>query len=101
VLVLVWAGSTIHALAIVAGMSMVLGGFARLNAAVRARGADRAVAALTGLAGVVFGALALSWPDVTVLVLALFVGARTVIFGRQQNAAAARQRPDRPGRPAA
>jgi uncharacterized membrane protein HdeD (DUF308 family) len=96
--VLVWAGSTIHALAIVAGISMVLGGFARLTAAVRAQGADRTVAALTGLASAVFGVLALSWPDLTVLVLALLVGARTVIFGLQQIAAAARPRPDRPGR---
>ena len=98
VLVLAWAGSTIHALAIVAGISMLLGGAARLSVAVRARGADRAVATLTGLASVVFGALALSWPDLTVLVLALLVGARTVIFGLQQIGAAARPAPDRPGR---
>lgn len=97
VLVLVWAGITIHALAIVAGISMVVGGLARLGAAVRARGADRAVASLTGFASVVFGALALAWPDVTVLVLALLFGARTVIFGLQQIAAAAAQRGNRPG----
>ncbi len=99
VLVLVWAGSTIHALAIVAGISLVLGGLARLMAAARTLGADRASAGLTGLASIVFGALALSWPDLTVLVLALLIGARTVIFGLQEIAAALWQRPRRrPGR---
>lgn len=98
VLVLVWAGSTIHALAIVAGISLVLGGLVRILEAARARDADRAVPALTGLASIVFGTLALSWPDVTVLVLALLVGARTVIFGLQQIASSARPRSDRPGR---
>jgi uncharacterized membrane protein HdeD (DUF308 family)/alpha-beta hydrolase superfamily lysophospholipase len=98
VLVLVWAGITIHALAIVAGISMVLGGLGRLATAIRTRGADRAVAALTGFASVAFGALALSWPDVTVLVLALLFGARTVIFGLQQIAAAVSQRPHGGGR---
>jgi uncharacterized membrane protein HdeD (DUF308 family) len=33
------------------------------------------------LAGVVFGVLALSWPDVTLFVVAVVFGARLILFG--------------------
>lgn len=48
VTVLAWAGGTIHAAAIVAGISMVLGGLTRVADAVRGTVADRVLAALTG-----------------------------------------------------
>jgi uncharacterized membrane protein HdeD (DUF308 family) len=41
-------------------------------------------ASLSGLASVIFGVLALSWPDVTVLVIAVVFGARAVLFGLSQ-----------------
>jgi alpha-beta hydrolase superfamily lysophospholipase len=88
VAVLVWSGSTIHALAIVAGISMVLGGATRIAGAVRGDVEDRAIAALAGVAGAIFGVLALSWPDITVLVLGLLVGPSTVIIGLGQLLAA-------------
>jgi uncharacterized membrane protein HdeD (DUF308 family) len=90
VAVLAWAGSTIHALAIVAGISMVLGGLTRVAAAVRGGVDERVIAALAGAASVIFGALALSWPDITVLILGLLVGPSTVIFGLGQLLGAAR-----------
>ena len=83
-------GHTIHALAIVAGISMVLGGATRVGRAVRGDVDDRAIAAMTGAASLIFGVLALSWPDVTVLVLGLLVGPSTVIFGFGQLLAAER-----------
>jgi uncharacterized membrane protein HdeD (DUF308 family) len=92
VVAIAWAGITIHALAILAGVSMVVGGVMRLIAALRGGADDRLIAALAGVASVVFGALALAWVDVTVLVLALLVGARTVLFGFAQIAAALRER---------
>ncbi|MBV9424322.1 MAG: DUF308 domain-containing protein [Solirubrobacterales bacterium] len=94
VIVIAWAGGTIHALAIVAGISMVLGGLTRMTRAIRGQVVDRLIAALSGLASVIFGGLALGWPDLTVLVLALLVGPSTVIFGLGQIASAFRGRPD-------
>jgi alpha-beta hydrolase superfamily lysophospholipase/uncharacterized membrane protein HdeD (DUF308 family) len=90
IVVVAWAGSTIHALAIVAGISMVLGGLARLAGAARGDVDDRVIAAMTGAASLIFGALALSWRDVTVLILGLLVGPSTVIFGLGQILAAGR-----------
>ncbi|HET6869705.1 MAG TPA: DUF308 domain-containing protein [Solirubrobacteraceae bacterium] len=90
VAVVVWAGSTIHALAIVVGISMLLGGLTRVAAAIRGRVEDRLIAALTGAASVIFGLLALSWPDKTVLIIALLVGPSTLIFGLGQILAVAR-----------
>ena len=81
IVVVVWAGSTIHGLAIVVGISMILGGLARLTGAMRGRVEDRAIGVLTGAASVVFGLLALSWPDKTVLVLGQLVGPSMLIFG--------------------
>jgi uncharacterized membrane protein HdeD (DUF308 family) len=91
VVVVVWAGSTIHALAIVVGISMLLGGLTRVTAAIRGRVDDRLIAALTGAASVIFGLLALSWPDKTVLILALLVGPSTLIFGLGQLLAVGRE----------
>ena len=92
VVVVIWGGSTIHALAIVAGISMLLGGLTRLIGAIRGRMEDRVIATLTGAASVIFGLLALSWPDKTVLILALLVGPSVVIFGLGQLLAVWRQR---------
>jgi uncharacterized membrane protein HdeD (DUF308 family) len=90
VVVVAWAGNTIHALAIVAGISMVLGGLTRVAGAVSGDVDDRLIAAMTGAASLIFGVLALSWPDITVLVLGLLVGPSTVIFGLGQLLAVAR-----------
>lgn len=83
IVVLAWPGITIFALAIVVGISMIVGGAARIISAVWGTADQRVAAALSGLASVIFGVLALSWPDVTMLVIAVVFGARTVLFGRQ------------------
>lgn len=84
IVVLAWPGITIVALAIVAGVSMIIGGAARVVSALRGTADQRLAACLSGLASVIFGVLALSWPDVTVLVIAVVFGARTVLFGLSQ-----------------
>lgn len=84
IVVVAWPGITIVALAVVAGVSMVIGGLARIMSALRGTADQRVAAALSGLASVIFGALALSWPDVTVLVIAVVFGARTILVGFAQ-----------------
>jgi uncharacterized membrane protein HdeD (DUF308 family) len=84
IVVVAWAGRTVHALAIVVGISMVLGGLTRVAGAVRGGVEDRVIAALAGAASVIFGVLALSWQDITVLILGLLVGPSMVIFGLGQ-----------------
>jgi uncharacterized membrane protein HdeD (DUF308 family)/alpha-beta hydrolase superfamily lysophospholipase len=95
VVVVVWPGHTIHALAIVAGISMVLGGLTRLARVVRGDVEDGVIATMTGAASLIFGVLALSWPDITVLTLGLLVGPSTLIFGLGQILAAQRARTGR------
>jgi RimJ/RimL family protein N-acetyltransferase len=81
IVVLAWPGITIFALAIVVGVTMILGGTARIISAVRGTADQRVAAALSGPANKIFGVLALSLPDATMLVIAVVFGARTVFFG--------------------
>jgi uncharacterized membrane protein HdeD (DUF308 family)/alpha-beta hydrolase superfamily lysophospholipase len=93
--VAVWPGLTIRGLAAFVGVVLLLGGLVRVAAAVREDADERPVAALSGLARAVFGVLALSWPDVTLLVVALLVGPAVFLFGLGRAASALRRR----GRP--
>jgi uncharacterized membrane protein HdeD (DUF308 family)/alpha-beta hydrolase superfamily lysophospholipase len=88
IIVIAWAGITIHALAVVAGVILLVSGLGRLIQGVRGGKAGRLIALLTGLTNVVLGILALSWPDVTVLVVALLFGPAVVLFGLGRIAAA-------------
>ena len=81
VLVLAWAGLTLRALAVVVGVLLVVGGVARVVAGIRGSTDQRLAAGILGVAEVIFGVLALSWPDLTLLVVAIVFGARTVLFG--------------------
>jgi pimeloyl-ACP methyl ester carboxylesterase len=63
----------------------------------RGRVEERYAAVAGGLAGVVFGVLALAWPDVTILVVALLVGPVAIVFGARQALRAVRgPRPEKP-----
>ncbi len=81
-LALAWPGVTLRVIAILTGVGMLVGG------AVRSFGpaADRRhprwwLVRAVGLVSVAAGVLALVWPSVTVLVLALILGLRTVALG--------------------
>jgi uncharacterized membrane protein HdeD (DUF308 family) len=80
-LVLTWAALTLRALAVVVGVLLVLTGIERVVSGVRGTTDQRWAAALLGVAEVFFGVLALSWPDLTLLVVAVVFGARMVMFG--------------------
>lgn len=74
-------GLTVRGVAIVVGVGMVLSGGARVAAGWRGEADERYSALVGGLAGFIFGILALSWPDVTILVVALLVGPVTIVYG--------------------
>ena len=107
-LVLVWLGGSLNVLPTVLAVLLLLGGLASIgDAAVprhsgeRVRASQRMLAAVWGGSQVVFGVLSLTWPDVTVFVVAVVFGVRTLLFGATllfRGIAALRSRPDRGGR---
>jgi len=90
--VAVWPGLTIRGLALFVGLVLLVGGALRIASALRGTADERLIAALSGLTRGIFGILALSWPDITVLVLGLFVGPAMILFGIGQVAGALRRR---------
>jgi uncharacterized membrane protein HdeD (DUF308 family) len=81
IIVVSWSGITIHALAVVVGLGLVGGGAVKVWSALFGEGDERWVLGLSGATNVVVGGLALAWPGVTVLVVAVLFGVRTVLFG--------------------
>lgn len=79
--VVAWPDITVRALALVVGAGLLLGGVLDVVGGIRGTIDERVAAVLGGAAGVVLGVLALSWPSVTVLVVAVVFGARLVWFG--------------------
>lgn len=81
VIVLVWPDITTRSLATVVGVALLVGGVLDVVAGVRGSTDERLAAVIGGVASAVFGVLALSWPSVTVLVVAVVFGFRLVLFG--------------------
>lgn len=99
--VLVWLGRAITLLPTVLAVVLVGSGLARLATARAEPTWDaRTATVLFGLADVAFGVLALAWPDVTLVVVAVLFGARTLGFGLALLWRAARRPDAAPGRPA-
>jgi hypothetical protein len=92
VAVLAWPSLSLAALAVVVGVALVVSGLVDVLRTVAGRQrSERASVLIGGLASIVFGVLALSWPEVTVLVVAVLFGARTVLFGLSQLLSLVRQ----------
>jgi hypothetical protein len=66
---------------LVVGVALIVEGVLKVVGGLRGTPEQRVTAGLSGLAGVVFGLLALSWPDVTLFVVAVVFGARLILFG--------------------
>jgi uncharacterized membrane protein HdeD (DUF308 family)/pimeloyl-ACP methyl ester carboxylesterase len=80
--VLVGLGRTLELLPDLIAVLLVVGGLASLyDALSRGRVSQRVLSAVWGAAQVAFAVLALAWPDVTVLLVALVFGVRTIVFG--------------------
>jgi uncharacterized membrane protein HdeD (DUF308 family) len=93
-LALLWPGVTVVVLALLVGAYIVVEGVATIITGFRrARdAAQRTAYLLAGLIGVVAGVVALVWPGITALVLALLFGAWAVITGMMDIWAATRIR---------
>jgi uncharacterized membrane protein HdeD (DUF308 family)/pimeloyl-ACP methyl ester carboxylesterase len=87
-----WPGITIGALAVAVGIGLVVGGVVKIAVALFGDDDERFILGLSGLTNVVVGILAVSWPAVTVLVLAVIFGVRTIVFGISQIALALKMR---------
>ncbi len=94
IVIAAWPDLTVGAIAILTGAGMVVGGVLDVAGGLRGSVDERLAAIIKGLASVVFGVLALAWPDVTILVIAVVFGARTVLFGFSELLAAVRPTPD-------
>lgn len=84
VVVLVLPGLTVRALAVIVGVTLIVRGAAACISAAHDSGdvLDQRIAnALFGAAGIAFGALAIVWPDVTLLVVAATFGAALAAVG--------------------
>ncbi|MDQ6522288.1 lipase family protein [Nocardioides sp. LHD-245] len=78
---LAWWGRDVDLFAPAAGVVLLVsGGLAVLRLA-RGRTWTLAVGALVGLAEILFGVLALTWPDATLIVVGILFGGRTAVFG--------------------
>ena len=86
----VYPGITVGVLAIAIGIVLVVGGIGEVVGSLMERGVgsskrlaadERFVRLLSGITNVLIGALALSWPEATVLVIAVLFGARTSLYG--------------------
>ncbi|MDL9936814.1 lipase family protein [Gordonia sp. ABSL1-1] len=81
VALLAWPGVTVWVIAVAAGVGLIVTGVLDLIGAVRRAGDNRLPDALLGAAAIVAGSVALSWPDVTIFVVAVVVGIRLLWFG--------------------
>lgn len=82
VAVLVWLGRSLELLPPVLAVLLVIGGLASVGRAVSSGEVSARVLSLAwGVAQIALGLLSFTWPDVTVLVLAVVFGVRTIVFG--------------------
>jgi uncharacterized membrane protein HdeD (DUF308 family) len=82
-LAVVWPGITLVALALITGVSLIVHGAGRVGTALLARDEEPGWGwlVLAGGVNVIVGVLAVVWPQATVLVLSLILGAQIAAFG--------------------
>lgn len=98
VAVLFGLGRTLEVLPDVIALLLIVGGVASaVDAIVGGTISQRVLATAWAAAQIVFGTLALTWPDVTVLVAAVVFGLRTALFGAATLLAAMQRYAQRPG----
>jgi uncharacterized membrane protein HdeD (DUF308 family) len=81
IVVIVWPGITFLVIAIVWGVTMLVGGIARTIAAATLRGYAWGWLILLGILEAILGVLMLAWPDVTAYVILLLIGIYSIVAG--------------------
>jgi uncharacterized membrane protein HdeD (DUF308 family) len=78
-----WPGITLWTLAVLTGLSLVTSGIVRVALAFAGRSEIPGWGwlALAGAFNILVGVLAMAWPEATVLVLSLILGAQIIVFG--------------------
>lgn len=80
--ILIWLGRSIELLPPALAVLLMVGGLASLGDALAPqRVSARVLAVAWGGAQIAFGILSLTWPDLTLLVVAVVFGVRTIVFG--------------------
>ena len=79
--VVVFTGLGVRAVIVAVGLALLAGGVGDLVEARTLRGADRWNSVLGGSASILFGGLALAWPDVSVVIIGVVVGVRLFLLG--------------------
>jgi len=82
VVVIVWFGRNIELLPVALSVLLVIGGLATIGDALgRPRVSMKVLGLVWGAAQIAFGVLSRTWPDVTLLLVAVVFGVRTAVFG--------------------
>lgn len=78
-----WPSATLWTIALITGLSLILHGIGRLALAFVGRHEipNWGWLAVAGVVNVLIGVLAIVWPEATILVLSLILGAQILIFG--------------------
>lgn len=81
IVAVVWPGITLWALAVVTGIDLLLSGGSRVAGAMADKPRGWGWLLAGGVLSLVAGVLALAWPGITILVLAILLGIRLIMFG--------------------
>lgn len=92
VAILLWPGPTIQVIAAMVALTLVGTGLSDLAASRHLSGRTRLLEALGGATAIALGLVGLTWPDVTVLVVAIVFGVQVLRFGLRQVSGAVRTR---------
>jgi uncharacterized membrane protein HdeD (DUF308 family) len=97
IVVIVWPGITFLVIAVIWGITLLVGGIARAVSAAMLRGYGWGWLVVLGVIETIIGIVMLAWPDVTAYVILLLIGIYSIIAGILQIVLAfqLRKAPDR------
>jgi uncharacterized membrane protein HdeD (DUF308 family) len=81
IVVIVWPGVTFLVVAIIWGITMLVGGIVRSVAAATLRGHAWGWIVVLGIIEAIIGIVMLAWPDVTAYVILLLIGIYSIVAG--------------------